>query len=160
MSQAEASMQNRISDIVNHSYYTLDVNCAKTTLITLSKLFDFKLEEQVVQSATAMNGAGRSRGQCGLVEGMLMFLGVFFAARGQCDDTIVRMARKFTQKFQKEFNSISCKELRPGGFRPEDPKHMCAPLTLKTVQFCYDFIQGELSGRSGFELQLMSELLD
>lgn len=159
MSNTEAGTQEKIEAVVTRCYHTLDINCAKTTLTALSELLDFPLDAQVIQAATAMNGAGRFRGQCGLVEGMLMFLGVFLAARGQCDETAVRTARNFAKKFNKEFGSISCRELRPGGFKPDDPEHMCAPLTLKAVRFCYDFIQNEIFGRSGFELKPIKEVL-
>lgn len=140
-------INQKIFDIVTHSYHTLDVNCAKTTLITLGQLFEQPLGQQVLQAATAMNGSGRSRAQCGLVEGALMFFGVLFAAKGASDCDIYNIAKDFTRDFITEYGSISCYDLRPGGFQKDDPPHKCEGLTLKTIAFTYDFLQNRMDKR-------------
>ena len=68
---------------VHHLYYDKDENCARTTLRCLSNLFSFPVGEDVLSSAIGMHGAGFYRAQCGLVEGSLMFIGLYGTAKAQ-----------------------------------------------------------------------------
>jgi hypothetical protein len=69
----EESIRKKVHDY----YWEDDVNCATVMLKILSELHDLKLDQQVVNSAIGMHGAGRFGAQCGLVEGSLMFIGIF-----------------------------------------------------------------------------------
>ncbi len=149
-----------INASVTNAYDVRDVNCAKATMLVLSEYFEYPLAEQVLQAGTAMNGAGRYQAQCGLVEGALMFMGIFFGGQGQCDDTVCVTARNFAGKFEQEFGSLSCRDLRPGGFQKGDPKHFCKPLTIKSINFVCDFIKQELAGRKGFALKPLADARD
>lgn len=53
---------------VKHLYWHDDVNCAAADLLTLSKQFNVKLSDQVIDSALGMHGAGKYGAQCGLVD--------------------------------------------------------------------------------------------
>lgn len=137
----------KISEIVTYSYHTLDVNCAKTTLIALSQLLEHPLHDEVLRASTALNGGGRTQAQCGLVEGALMFFGVFYSGKGATDCDIYSIAADFMRGFAERFGSVSCYDLRPGGFQKDDPPHKCEGLTLETVAFTYDFIQSRQQAR-------------
>lgn len=132
--------EKQISELVKHYYHDLDINCAKTTLGVLGGLFDCPLEQQLFLAASGMNGGGRSRAQCGLVEGAIMFMGVYFGQKGVSDDDVCVMIKRFIKEFKAEFGSISCAELRPGGFKKDDPPHMCEGLTVRSLVFCHSFI--------------------
>ena len=118
-----------------------DYNCAASTLLILSEEFDLPISPQVIDAATGMNGAGKTQGQCGLVEGTLMFLGILGKQQRLTKDEIVKSCYNFTIAFTKKFGSITCKELRPEGFKPENPPNLCEKLAVKTVQFGIDFIR-------------------
>ena len=126
---------------VHHQYYDKDENCARTTLRCLSNLFSFPVGEDVLSSAIGMHGAGFYRAQCGLVEGSLMFIGLFGTAKGSKKDKIEKLCFDFASAFEKKFSSLRCRELRPCGFNSSAPPHLCEELTCRAIEFSYEFIR-------------------
>jgi hypothetical protein len=41
----------------------------------------------------------------------------------------------FAQQFENKFGSLLCRELRPQGFYPDNPPHLCKGLTRKAIEF-------------------------
>jgi len=121
-----------------------------TTLRILSEFFDFPLEGQVLDAALGMHGAGGYRAQCGLVEGALMAVGIIGRRHGLADDQVVRLCYAFAEQFEAEFGSLLCLELRPEGFRPDNPPHLCEELTRRAIQFDVAFL-GDVLHRKGKE---------
>ena len=142
MLTTEAFIRNRVA----RCYWRDDINCATTTLIILAEHFDLPLANQVIDAAVGMHGAGEYGAQCGLVEGTLMFLGIIGRSRELPDDRIVSMCRAFAEGFEKRFTSLSCAILRPDGFDPANPPHLCEDLTCEAIGFSIDFVQGALEG--------------
>ena len=66
-------MKNRVHGL----YWNDDINCARAAIICLSELFEITIEQQTIWSAVGLHGAGGYRAQCGLVEGTLMFMGIY-----------------------------------------------------------------------------------
>ena len=131
-----AWIQSRVS-----KYYRQDdINCATTTLKVLAEKLNVSLPQQVIDAALAMHGAGKYGAQCGLVEGTLMFMGIYGRANRIPDQTIVDTCREFAGKFESQFKSLQCRILRPQGFHPDNPPHLCEPLTCRAIQFSIDFI--------------------
>ena len=121
-------------------YWKDDINCATTTLKILSEVFEIELNKQVIDAAIGMHGAGKYGAQCGLVEGTLMFLGIFGRENNIPDNIIVDSCREFADQFENKFKSLQCSILRPEGFHPDNPPHLCEPLTCKAVEFSINFI--------------------
>ena len=121
-------------------YWKDDINCATTTLKILSEVFEIELNKQVIDAAIGMHGAGKYGAQCGLVEGTLMFLGIFGRENNIPDNIIVDSCREFANQFENKFKSLQCSILRPEGFHPDNPTHLCEPLTCKAVEFSINFI--------------------
>jgi C_GCAxxG_C_C family probable redox protein len=121
-------------------YWKDDINCATTTLKILSEVFEIELNKQVIDAAIGMHGAGKYGAQCGLVEGTLMFLGIFGRENNIPDNIIVDSCREFANQFENKFKSLQCSILRPEGFHPDNPPHLCEPLTCKAVEFSINFI--------------------
>lgn len=119
-----------IREMVGLSYRRDDVNCATTMLRILGKTWDFELHPQVLDAATGMHGAGCYGAQCGLVEGALMFLGVRGRSLGQSDTEVAELCNDFAGAFEARFGSLACRVLRPQGFAPDQPPHMCEELTV------------------------------
>lgn len=133
-----------IEQRVREYYWVEALNCATTSLKILSEIFEIQLAQQVLDSALGMHGAGCHGAQCGLVEGPLLFIGILGRARNMPDDWIVKLCRQFAQEFEGQFTSLLCRELRPQGFSPDLPAHLCAALTCDAVGFSASFIRKRL----------------
>ena len=132
-----------------HTYYRRDeFNCATTTLKILAERFDLDLHDQVIHASLGMARAGGHRAQCGLVEGGLMFLGVLGSSRGLSSDQIAQICYDYGGAFETRFGSLSCRVLRPEGFHPDQPPHLCEPLTRDAILFDIEFIQALLEEKS------------
>ncbi len=129
-----------IKERISKYYWEDDVNCATTQLKILAEVFEIELNEQIVNAATGMHGAGAYGAQCGLVEGTLMFLGIFGKANNMPENIVVQSCKEFAAHFEGEFKSLLCSTLRPEGFHADNPPHLCEPLTRKGVQFSISFI--------------------
>jgi C_GCAxxG_C_C family probable redox protein len=125
---------------VHHAYWDQEWNCAETTLRVLAEVFDVVLDRQVLDAALGMHGAGGFRAQCGLVEGALMFIGIHGKAHGLTADEIAEMCYNFAEAFEQRFESLLCRELRPEGFAPDNPPHLCEDLTRRAMLFDIQFI--------------------
>lgn len=133
-------MKEYIMNRVHELYWKDDINCARTTIICLSELFKTPVEPQTIRAAVGLHGAGGYRAQCGLVEGTLMFMGIYLYALGKTEEEIVSACYQFASAFDSAFGSLSCFKLRPTGFSENDPPHMCEKLTCDGILFAYRFI--------------------
>lgn len=135
-------------DIINervHKYYWEDdFNCATTVLKTLESIYKINLEAQIIDSAIGMHGAGKFGAQCGLVEGSLMFIGIWGRKLGYNNKKIVEYCYGFANKFQNNFGSLVCRELRPQGFRKDNPPHLCEEVTKKAIEFTCNYIDNTI----------------
>lgn len=68
---------SRIVKHVHLAYWNKDLNCANTTLECLSSIFETQVDSQLYKAAVGLHGAGGYRAQCGLVEGVLLFIGLY-----------------------------------------------------------------------------------
>lgn len=87
---------------VHHLYHDCDVNCASTMLHCLSILFSMPVSDDVFASALGMHGAGYYRAQCGLVEGTLMFIGLYGWKIGSSRDEIVSLSAMDLRRLSKK----------------------------------------------------------
>lgn len=136
--QSSAFIEPRVHDF----YWNNDINCATTTIKILSEAFEMPIHEQVLSSAIGMHGAGEYGAQCGLVEGTLMFLGIYGRYMGIDEKRIVSACYTFAETFEKKFDSLQCSSLRPEGFHQDNPPHLCEPLTCKAVTASITYIEG------------------
>ena len=107
----------------------------------LAEYFAIELHPQIIDAALGMHGAGRYGAQCGLVEGPLMFIGIWGRKHKLSDDDSCDLCNEFARQFELQFGSLLCSVLRPGGFKEDDPPHLCTPLTHKAVAFAIRFIE-------------------
>lgn len=128
---------------VQNYYWNEDINCATTMMQILSKFYHIHLNSQVNAAALGLHGAGGFGAQCGLVEGVLIFIGILGKERSLTNEAIVKLCYDYAQNFEKNFKSLACKVLRPQGFIPENPPHLCEALTNKAVQFAISYLEEE-----------------
>lgn len=129
-----------IKNRVHELYWNDDINCARTTIICLSELFGISVEPQIIWSAVGLHGAGGYRAQCGLIEGTLMFIGIYLHLHKKTEAEIAVACYNFAADFERLFGSLRCCELRPTGFSASDPPHLCEKLTCKGIEFAYQHI--------------------
>lgn len=122
-------------------YFDEGYNCAASMLKILGEIYSIDLNQQTLDAAIGMHGAGRYGAQCGLVEGALMFLGIHGKQRQHTKDQIISDCYNFADGFCKEFGSILCSQLRPEGFSPEQPPHLCEGLKRKCIRFAVDYVK-------------------
>lgn len=137
--------QDTIRQRVHDCYRKDDLNCVTTTLKILAEKFGITLHRQLLDAAVGMHGAGGYRAQCGLVEGGLLFIGVFGRAKKRADAEIIELCREYARQFEGRFASLSCRELRPEGFGDHLPPHLCEPLSCKAITFGAEFIAENLA---------------
>ena len=125
---------------VNEYYWKDNINCAETSLRILSGIFDLPLNDQVINSVLALPGAGQCGALCGIVSGTIMFMGIFGRKYGIDDKSIKDLCKKFTNTFETTFRSLQCRVLRPEGFHPDNPPHICESLTCNAVNISVQFV--------------------
>lgn len=133
-------IKKRVSDY----YWNENINCATTMLNILSELHEINLDRQVINSAIGMHGAGGFGAQCGLVEGSLMLIGILGKEKGMSTDGIIDLSFCFAREFEEKFGSLLCKQLRPQGFKTENPPHLCEGLTNQVVKFTAEYLEKKL----------------
>lgn len=130
-----------VEEKVDEYYREHNYNCATTSLLTLGDFFNIQLQPQVIDSALGMHGAGKFGAQCGLVEGALLFIGIWGRHTGLKDGETVALCREFAKQFETRFSSLQCSELRPEGFRKDQLPHLCRDLTVEAIQFSLDYLK-------------------
>ncbi len=133
-----------IEEQVNQCYKNEHINCATTILKILENHFHTQLQDQISKAATGMHGAGRYGAQCGLVEGALMFIGIYGSNTGLEKDKIISLCHNYAGAFEKRFESLSCSVLRPEGFHDDQPPHLCMSLTIEAAEFIICFLKQEI----------------
>ena len=116
-------------------------NCAITTLKVLAEEFSVNISDQIIFGAIGMNGAGQFGAQCGLVEGGLMFTGIYLAESGFKASDITAICNRFAGEFVAHFSSLSCSDLRPEGFNSINPPHICSDLIVQALEFDIKFLK-------------------
>jgi len=124
-----------VKEQVSQCYWKHDRNCATTVLYILSEIFEIQFNKQTFDAALAMHGAGKYGAQCGLVEGTIMFMGVFGRQNNIHDHDTIDACREFARKFESRFGSLLCSMLRPEGFNEDNPLHMCEQITCEAIEF-------------------------
>ncbi|RPI03134.1 MAG: C_GCAxxG_C_C family protein [Ignavibacteriae bacterium] len=130
-----------IHERIHHYYWNNNINCATTILKILAEVHGLKLQDQVIDGAVGLHGAGGFGAQCGLVEGALLFIGIWGNKQGLSANITVRACRNYADAFNQRFGSLVCKELRPEGFGSHNPPHLCEKLTQEAVEFAVGWIE-------------------
>jgi len=128
-------LEKLVNQKVEKYYWDEDLNCAITMLKILAEILNIDLSSQVIDAAIGMHGAGMFGAQCGLVEGSLMFIGILGKQKGLPEEDIVDICYNFAFEFERYFGSLSCRDLRPEGFKSDNPPHLCEELTKQAVFF-------------------------
>ncbi len=55
------------------------------------------------------------------------------------------MCYNLAEAFESRFGSLLCRDLRPEGFKPDNPPHLCEDLTREAILFDVDLMTEQLS---------------
>jgi len=58
---------------------------------------------------------------------------------------IVTRCYDFAKEFEKEFGSLNCRDLRPQGFKLDNPPHLCEEITKKVIAFTLNYLNSDSS---------------
>lgn len=126
-------MKQTIANRVHDYYWQQDLCCALTALNVLGELFDCTPSPELTAATYGLN-AGRCGSQCGLAAGPLLFFGLYGQQRQWPAEKIQRLCRHFSAEFEQTFSSRLCLELRPQGFAPSNPPHLCENLSCRAIE--------------------------
>lgn len=74
-----------------------------------------------------------------------MFFGILGKEEELSQKEIRSVCNEFADQFQNKFCSLLCEELRPEGFKSENPPHLCDDITKKAVSLSVDIINSNNS---------------
>ncbi|OLN26367.1 hypothetical protein DSOL_5027 [Desulfosporosinus metallidurans] len=69
-----------------------------------------------------------------------MFIGIQGREKGLEPEDIVNKFNNFAEGFEDEFGSLNCRDLRPEGFKPDNPPHLCEEITKKAIMFTLNIL--------------------
>ena len=59
---------------------------------------------------------------------------------GKSAEETEEICARYALVFNRNFGSMACSDLRPGGFRADDPPHLCERFTVRAVTCLHDFV--------------------
>jgi C_GCAxxG_C_C family probable redox protein len=121
---------------VNEYFVYGDNNCTMTVLQILGEHFDTPINADVVGAAQCMPGAGGMGKLCGLVSGLLMFVGVWGKQQGIHRAQLAPITNQFMDVVQQRFGSTDCDDLRRAGG--------CAPLAVELLELSIPVLRAEM----------------
>jgi hypothetical protein len=128
------TLEELVATRVERMYHDDDISCVHATLKILSEVFETKVAQQTYDSSWGMAGGGGSYGgQCGLIQGGIMFIGILGTNRGLDQDTLTQHCYDYSALAEKELGSLLCREIRPEGFAEDNPPDLCEPRTVQSI---------------------------
>ena len=134
------AVQQWACERVHQCYWQNDWNCARTQLVLQCEAAQLSLPALWAEAMAGLHGAGGYGAQCGLVEGMLVFLGLQGALAEESAEEISLRCRDFAAAFEARFGSLLCRKLRPQGFPQDGPSHACETLTAQAAVFARQWL--------------------
>lgn len=120
-----------------------DYNCGETVVRTLMRGLELKIPASVLRITASMNGGGRAGAQCGILEAGLFILSILYGRRStkQSREPLQSLAFRLTKKFEIEYKSFLCRDIRPEGFDPAQPRGLCTERIIYGIFFLLDFFE-------------------
>jgi C_GCAxxG_C_C family probable redox protein len=139
------TVENIIAERVHHFYWDNDWPCVPTVLTTYKELFDVNISEDVIAASRGLGGGGEYGAQCGLLEANLIFIALFGKENNYTQQQINELCSQFCGRFEKKFESLLCRDIRPEGFVPENPPHLCEPRTVESMLLALEFFSKKMN---------------
>ncbi|MEE9442834.1 MAG: C-GCAxxG-C-C family protein [candidate division Zixibacteria bacterium] len=133
------TVKNIIAERVHHLFWDKDWPCVPAVLTIYKEIFKADINDDVIAASRGLNGGGQYGAQCGLLEANLMFIALLGKERDYTQEQINELCAEFSGCFEKKFKSLLCREIRPEGFVPENPPHLCETRTVDSMLFALEF---------------------
>jgi hypothetical protein len=135
------TLEELVAVRVEHMFHDLDLSCVHTTLKILSEVYETEVGQQIYDASAPMAGGGGCYGgQCGLIQGGVMFIGILSTQRGLDKEACDKHAFDYSAQSEKELGSLLCREIRPEGFADDNPPNLCEPRTVTSIVSTARFI--------------------
>ena len=127
-----------VRDRVQMYFVDGDDNCAMSSLKILGDYFEITIAPQAVAAAQCMPGVGGTGAACGLVLGVLMFIGVWGAEYECARETLYPLAQRVIDHVQLQFGSVCCRDLQR--------ERGCGSLAVEMLSALLPVLVDELAG--------------
>lgn len=107
-------------------------NCAEVLLNACNDYYNLEAGSKVLKAILPFGGGMYAEKTCGALTGSLASLGLIFAEeKPTSNNKLKEITNKWVLTFEKEFDTINCKQLK-NNYR--DPESGCEPLMLQTAE--------------------------
>jgi hypothetical protein len=135
------TLEQLVAARVENMYHDLDLSCVHTTLRILEEVFDTPIAPETYDASAGMlGGGGCFGGQCGLIQGGIIFISLLCARGGLDEDTLKQHCYDYSALTVKELGSLLCREIRPEGFSDDNPPNLCEPRTVQNITATVRFV--------------------
>lgn len=133
-------MDFKLVEEVHKNYWDKELNCSTNIILVLGKLFDIEISRQVLHGTIGLHSTTEYGGQCGLLEGLLIFVGIYGREKNYSNNEIVRHCAKLTRKFDNLFRTLSCHDLKGASKKIFESPHSCENITIDIVLLTKKYI--------------------
>lgn len=127
--------ETMLKDTYEKYYYDQNYNCAETMIRAANEYYDLKLHDRDMIMLGGY-GAGMQTGNtCGAVLAAVSVLSMKYVEKKAHESTDIKpVTTALVSKFNKQYGSILCKDIKPQSF---DPKFRCR----KTIETACDILE-------------------
>ena len=104
-------------------------SCAQTAILALGMLTGTEISSQLLDACHGETD------HCGLLHGALLFFGIYYGAQGRSGAEITALRRQYREKFQKQYGSQLCAEMKP--------QVGCSGFAVDGILFAIQFFEEE-----------------
>lgn len=145
------TLEELVAKRIDVYYGEPKLSCVHAMLKILAEVFQVDVSREIYDASAGMaGGGGRFGGQCGLIQGGILFIGIVSARLAVDQDTLKQHCFDYSALAEKELGSLLCREIRPEGFAEGNPPDLCKPRTIQSIVSTSKFI----ADRFGLPLNL------
>ena len=109
-----------LKDLLPKYYFDQNYNCAETILRAANEYYDLGLHDKDMILVGAYGAGIQSGNTCGAVLSVAAVLSLkYVEAKAHESEDIRPVVQKMMRKFNEQYGSILCKDIKPQSFKPE-----------------------------------------
>lgn len=116
-----------------------NLNCAETMLYAANEEYNLDLQKDSLKIMASFGGGMGIESVCGAAIGSLAALSIMFVKeKGHESDLIKNLSKAFFERFESEFGTKNCSELKTG-YRNDEIR--CSRMVYKSAEILEDIIK-------------------
>ena len=128
-----------LKDLVGKYYLDQNYNCAESVLRAGNEYYDLGLHDRDMIVVAAYGGGIQSGNTCGAVLAGAGILSMKYVEQKSHDSKDIRpVVMKLIQQFNRTYDSVLCKDIKPQSFKPE---YRCQ----RTVETACDILEAVIA---------------